>query len=110
MLTGLALLSVLGFAILLASAATTVLDGVERRRLRRLAAQVRVTDAVHRVLGAIVAPTVTRAGNHWVVSMRLGPRERIAAGRLAEIALEALEREGAGVKVVLAPRGEAGRA
>jgi hypothetical protein len=105
MLTGLGLLSVLGFAVLLAIAATTVVDGVERRRLRRLAAQVRVTDAVHRVLGAIVAPTVTRTGDRWIVTMRLGPRERLAAGRLSEIAREALDRDGAGVKVVLTPRG-----
>ena len=105
MLTALALLSVLGFAVLLAGGATAVLDGVERRRLRRLAAQVHVTDAIHRALGAVVAPTVTRTGDRWIVTMRLGPRERLAAGRLSEIAREALERDGAGVKVVLTPRG-----
>jgi hypothetical protein len=105
MLTALALASVLGFAILVATGMTMLVDGVERRRLRRLAAEVRVTDAIHRALGPIVAPTVTAAKNRWIVTMRVGPRERAAAGRLSEIAREALERESGGVEVVLTPRG-----
>jgi hypothetical protein len=105
MLTALALVSILGFAVLVASGMTMLVDGLERRRLRRLTAQARVTDAVHRVLGAIVAPTVTRTGNRWIVTMRLDARERASAGHLSEIAREALEPEGAGVDVVLTPRG-----
>jgi hypothetical protein len=105
MLIALALVSLLGFVVLAATGVTLVVDGVERRRVRRLAAQVHVTDAIHGALGTIVAPTVSRAGNRWIVTMRLGPRERAAAGRLSEIARESLEREGAGVEVVLIPRG-----
>ena len=106
MLTGLALASLLGIVTLAATAAAWLVDGVDRRRLHRVAAQVQVTDAIHGVLGAIVAPTVTgRAGRGWIVTMGLGPRERAAAGRLSEIASQALGRDGAGVAIVFTPRG-----
>jgi hypothetical protein len=104
-LSGLAVLGFLGLVLLTAAGAGHLVDGVARRRLRRVAAQVRVTDAIHRTLGAVVAPTVTTAiGGRWIVTMGLGPRERAAAGRLSEIACEALGREGAGVEVVFTPR------
>lgn len=106
MLTALALVSVLGFASLVAAGLAWLVDAGDRRRRRRVAAQVRVTDAIHGVMGAIVAPTVARStGNRWTVSMRLGPRERAAAGRLSEIACQTLGQDGAGVEVVFTARG-----
>jgi hypothetical protein len=105
MLTALALAGILGFAGLLAMGMTWLVDSVDRRRARRIAAQVRVTDAIHGVLGAIVAPTVERStANRWTVSMRLGPRERAAAGRLSEIVRQTLGQDGARVRVVFTPR------
>jgi hypothetical protein len=67
---------------------------------------VRVTDAIHGALGAIVAPTVAKpAGRPWRVAMGLAPRDRAAAGLLAEIAGRALGQEGGGVQIVFTPRG-----
>ena len=106
MLTTLALVSVAGFAGLAARVLTWLVDAVDRRRVRRVEAQVRVTDAIHGILGAIVAPTVTGStGNRWTVSMRLGARERLAAGRLSEIACRTLGQDGADVRVVFVPQG-----
>lgn len=105
MLTALALAWVVGFASLLAMGVSRLVDALDRRRARRMAAQVRVTDAIHGVLGAVVAPTVKRsAASRWTVSMRLGARERAAAGRLAEIVRQTLGQEGARVRVVFTPR------
>lgn len=106
MLTVLALAWILGFASLVAMGTAWLVDGVDRRRVRRVAAQVRVTDAIHGVLGAIVAPTVSGStANRWTVSMRLGAHERAAAGRLSEIVRQTLGQEGASVRVVFTPRG-----
>jgi hypothetical protein len=57
--TALAVVFLVGWATLLVAALARVVDGLERRRLRRVAAQVRVTETVHHALGAVVAPTVT---------------------------------------------------
>jgi hypothetical protein len=105
MLTALVLAVVLGGTALITRAVARAVDGVERRRLRRVAAEVQVTDAIHRALGPIVAPTVLlRAGRLAAVRMELGPGERLAAGRLAELAWLALDREAPGVRVVFVPR------
>jgi hypothetical protein len=58
MLKAVALLSLLGWATLLAAIIAHVVDGLERRRLGRVVAEIAVTEAVHGVLGAIVVPTV----------------------------------------------------
>jgi hypothetical protein len=106
MLSVLALVTFLGLVALASTALALLVDGVDQRRLRRVMAQVRVTDAVHRTLGAIVAPTVTRStGSRWTVTMGLGPRERGAAGRLSEIARETLGQDGRDVEVVFTSRG-----
>jgi hypothetical protein len=106
MLTAFALVALLGGAALTAAGLTRLVDGRDRRRFRQVVAQVRVTDAIHGALGAIVAPTVSgQAGKRWTVTMRLGPRDLAAAGRLTEIARQALEHDGAGVAVVFTPRG-----
>jgi hypothetical protein len=93
------------WATLPAAVVARVVDELERRRLRRVAAQIRVTDAVHGALGPIVAPTVTRhRGQPWTVTIRLGPRDFEAAGRLVELAEQALGSECGPVRVVLATR------
>lgn len=45
---------------------------VQRRREERVARQIALTDAIHRELGAVAAPEVTRSwSGTWTVSMRL---------------------------------------
>jgi len=105
MLTVVALVSLLGWATLLASVLTRLVDGLERRRLSRVAAEVQVTEAVHGALGAVVAPTVARhRGRPWTVTIGLSPRDLAIAGRLTEIAWQALGQRGTGVRIVFVPR------
>lgn len=104
-LTVLALGALLAWATGLALALASLAELFDRRRLRRVVAQVAVTDAVHREVGALVAPVVSRRlGTPWTVSMALGSRELPAAGRLTAIARRVLGRDGAPVRVVLLPR------
>jgi hypothetical protein len=101
----LALVWVLGCVTLVAAMLALLVDGFDRRRLRRVAAQVEVTDTIHRTLGAMVAPTVvTRYGRFRAVRMGLGPPERAVAGRLADLAWQSVPRDGAPVQVVFVPR------
>ena len=45
---------------------------IQRRREERVARQIALTDAIHRELGAVAAPDVTRSlSGTWTVSMRL---------------------------------------
>jgi len=45
---------------------------IQRRREERVARQITLTDAIHRELGAVAAPEVTRSlSGTWTVSMRL---------------------------------------
>lgn len=45
---------------------------VQRRREKRVARQIALTDAIHRELGAVAAPEVTRSlTGEWTVSMTL---------------------------------------
>ena len=109
MVTALALVFLVGWATLLAAALARVVDGLERRRLRRVAAQVRVTETVHHALGAVVAPTVTW---HWgqpsTIRMGLGPRDVRLAGQLVELAGRALGPMGDRVRIVFTPRAPLG--
>jgi hypothetical protein len=51
---------------------------IQRRREERVARQIALTDAIHRELGPVAAPVVTRSlSGEWTVSMRL-PLEREA--------------------------------
>jgi hypothetical protein len=51
---------------------------IQRRREERVARQIVLTEAIHRELGAVAAPDVTRSlSGEWTVSMRL-PLEREA--------------------------------
>jgi hypothetical protein len=104
-LIALSLAALAGWAMLLAAAVARVVDALDRRRLRRVVAQIRVTDAIHRALGPIVAPTVSRHRRQpWTVAMGLGPRDLAVAGRLVELAGQALGPEGGPVRVVLTRR------
>jgi hypothetical protein len=68
-----------------------VAEWIERRRQRMILCQVALTDAIHRELGAIVAPVVEkRLGGPWRAIMALPPSRFTAAPRLAAIALEVL--------------------
>jgi hypothetical protein len=105
MLTAAALLALLGGATTLAAVLAVALDGLDRRRLGCVARQVQVTDAVHRALGAIVAPTVGGyRGEPWTVTMGLAPRDFGSAGRLAEIVRDTLGQGGSAVRIVFVPR------
>jgi hypothetical protein len=104
MLTALALVALLGWVTVSVAAIGWLADAVERRRVRRVAAEIRVTEAVHGELGPIVAPTVARRGRPWTVTIGLGPREVGVAGRLTEIARQTLGQGGAPVRIVFFPR------
>lgn len=105
MLIVLTLALLVGWVTLLAAAVARVIDAFDRRRLRRVVAQIRVTDAVHGALGPIVAPTVSRhRGEPWTVAMGLRPRDFAMAGRLVELAEQALGPEDGPVRVVLTAR------
>jgi hypothetical protein len=105
MLTAVVLLSFLAWTTLVAALLARLVDWLDGRRLRRVAAQVQLTDAVHGALGAIVAPTVaTRRGRPWTVTMGLAPGQLGAAGRLAEIAWRVLGQGSPSVRIVFVPR------
>ena len=105
MLTALALVFLVGWATLLVAALAAVVDGLERRRLRRVAAQVQVTETVHRVLGAVVAPTVTwHRGHPSTIRMGLGPRDLQLAGQLVELVGRAVGPMREPVRIVFTPR------
>jgi hypothetical protein len=107
MLTVVTLVALLSGALGFAWVAQWLIDEAERRRLGRVAAQVHVTDAVHAALGAVVAPTVAHhRGRPWTVTMGLGPQQLALAGRLTEIARQALGQGGQAVEVVFVPRAE----
>jgi len=105
MLTAIVLVAFLAGATLVAALLARLVDWLEGRRLRRVAAQVQLTDAVHGALGAIVAPTVaTRRGRPWTVTMGLAPGQLGVAGRLTEIAWQVLGEGRRSVRIVFVPR------
>lgn len=84
-----------------------VADRLHHRRLRVVARQVEVTDAIHREFGAVVAPVVSkRWGGPWTVLMTLPPERWAMAGSLAAIAHRVVstgDRRDGRVRVVLTP-------
>ena len=59
----------------------------QRARDERIGRQIAVTDAIHRELGAIVAPFVTRRRrNAWEVAMTAPLDRPVAIGRILAIA------------------------
>jgi hypothetical protein len=88
----------------------------ERARNEVVERQIAVTDAIHRELGPVVAPVVTRRGrNAWEIAMATPLDRPVTTGRLLVIAHDALiapdareARDGAGtpeVSFVLTSRG-----
>ncbi len=85
-----------------------VADWWQRRRLRVVARQIAVTDAIHRELGAVVAPVVhKRPWGPWTVCMTLPPEGWALAGSLAVIAHNVISDES--IRVVFTPRRELAR-
>jgi hypothetical protein len=73
--------------------ATLLLMGrVQRAREVRIARQVGVTDAIHRELGAVVAPVVKRrgAGRSWRVEIAVPFESPLIVGRVGAIAHTAM--------------------
>jgi hypothetical protein len=82
----------------LALAAPLILLGlagrVQRAREERVERQIAVTDAIHRELGAVVAPVVTRRGrNAWKVAMAAPFDRPVAVGRILAIAYDVVAAE-----------------
>ena len=82
---------------------------LQRRREERVARQIVLTEAIHRELGAVAAPDVTRSlSGEWTVSMRL-PLEREATvgviTRLTQDVFRRLDRQDPPrVRLVLIPQ------
>jgi hypothetical protein len=74
---------------------------VQRRRAAVVARQIEVTDAIHRELGAIVAPVVRRARGGWRVVLPMDTRHP-AAARVVTLAAQALG-DARPVEVALTP-------
>ena len=69
---------------------------MERARDARISRQVAVTDAIHRELGAVVAPFVKRrAGRDWRVEIAVPFESPAIVGRVVAIAQAAMLRAGA---------------
>ena len=64
---------------------------VQRAHSEVVERQIAVTDAIHRELGAVVAPVVRRRGRHtWSVAMAAPLDRPIAVGRVLTVAYDAL--------------------
>jgi hypothetical protein len=112
MLTAAALLIVGITVIGMPLAAILILLGVSQRvrqaRERVIARQVMLTDAVHRHLGAVVAPVVRkRPGRRWQVLMAVPPEHIGLEGRLVDLAHDTFGRELGELEVVLTRPGGA---
>jgi len=69
--------------------ALMLVDVVQRRRAEVIARQIEVTDAIHREFGAVVAPTVHRAGRGWRVTLPMDARHPGMA-RIVDLAAQTL--------------------
>lgn len=81
-----------------------VVGRMERARDARIARQVAVTDAIHRELGAVVAPVVKRRfGRAWRVEIAVPFDSPTIVGRIAAIAHAAMRGTGdrRGIEIVL---------
>jgi hypothetical protein len=73
----------------------SVVGWLERAREARIARQVGVTDAIHRQLGAVVAPVVTRRiGRGWRVAIAVPFESPAIVGRVVALAHAAMLRDG----------------
>lgn len=88
----------------LLSALLFAVGRVERAREARIARQVAVTDAIHRELGAVVAPVVKRRfARHWRVEIAVPFESAALVGRISAIAHEAMRESGdrCGIEIAL---------
>ena len=85
-----------------------VANRMERAHREVVERQIAVTDAIHRELGAIVAPVVRRRGRHtWTVAVAAPLDRSVAVGRMFALACDALGRdrgEAPDVSFVVTPR------
>jgi hypothetical protein len=93
----LALVTVVILPIMFVAALLVLAERSQRARAARVACQVALTEAIHRELGAVVAPVVRRrAGRGWRVEVAV-PFERPAVvARIVSLARTATARDGAG--------------
>ena len=67
---------------------------VQRAHREVVERQIAVTDAIHRELGAVVAPVVRRRGRHtWSVAVAAPLDRSVAVGRVLAVAYDALGAE-----------------
>ena len=79
MTTGFVTVAVAAMPLVVIAGLLRLMDRLQRRREARYARQIELTDAIHREMGAVAAPTVERRrGGGWVVRMRV-PLDRPAA-------------------------------
>jgi len=66
---------------------------VQRRREERAARQIALTDAIHRELGAVAAPDVTRSlTGEWTVSVRLPLHRESTVGAITRLTQDLFRR------------------
>jgi hypothetical protein len=88
------------------AALLVVIKRIERAREARIARQVALTDAIHRELGAVVAPVVTRgSGRGWRVGIAVPLEQPTLVARVVAIAHAAMLRDCLSkVEIVLTPQ------
>src|SRR5258705_715150 len=68
---------------------------IQRRREERVARQIVLTEAIHRELGAVAAPDVTRTlSGEWTVSIRLPLERQATAGGITRLTQDGFRRLG----------------
>jgi hypothetical protein len=81
---------------------------VQRAHREVMERQIAVTDAIHRELGAIVAPVVRRRGRHtWTVAVAAPLDRSMAVGRMFALACDTLatnRAEAPDVSFIVTPR------
>ena len=107
MTTGLLAMAVAVTPLVMIAALLRLVDRTQRRRDARHARQIALTDAIHREMGAVAAPTVERRrGGGWVVRMMV-PFDRpgvVAAILRVTDQVFGLSGTGDTLQIVLTPR------
>lgn len=110
MLNVLALIGVLGGSVLAVAGLLALVTWREHTRELVVARQVMLTDAIHRELGAVVAPVVEkRMFGRWQVRFAVPVERPTVVGRIVAIADDVLggERMAAGgLRIILTPQTE----
>jgi hypothetical protein len=94
MLTTVAAVAVAAFSLAAPFILLGLITRMQRARDERVARQIAVTEAIHRELGPVVAPVVTRRGRSgWNVAIAAPLDRPVAAGRILAVAYDALAGE-----------------